>query len=452
MDEITYKSKSFYEDIAARPQKHVHLICIATKPDIIKQVPVYLELKKRGELVLLGHTGQHYDENLSGGMLKEFGVEPDFNLNVRGSMHEVVSQIIGRLGHIMFELKERGKIVIPYVHGDTTTSMAASNAGYCNQFAAVHVEAGIRTLTAAYGSSKLQAPSSKQNSNSKFKIQNISEWRQFLMDRNNWERGSMEPFPEQFNTRCSEAATGIHLSPVELDREFMLGEGFSEDRIFVVGNSVADATHDAMKRMDKSSVFDRHPELADGDFVRFCIHRRENCISEKRFLAIYGAMKMLIEEGKKVLLINMIQTKKAFERFNLQEEVANLAKTHDNFVLSEVWPEYRDVIAAMSRAAVCATDSGSMQEEMNVMGVPCVTLRFGSDRSESIMNGGNLIAPPVDSDAICNIIKYAWNNEEMKKAPKLYGEDVSKKCVDVVLKVINDEEVFRCEEVRLGLK
>ena len=439
MQEITYKSQSFYDDVAGSAKKHVHLICIATKPDIIKQVPVYVELKKRGELVLLGHTGQHYDENLSGGMLKEFGVEPDFNLNVRGSMHEVVSQIIGRLGHVISELKSRGKIVIPYVHGDTTTSMAASNAGYCNQFASVHVEAGIRTLTPIFSKWKDSG------------MEDVGKWREFLMDKNNWESGSMEPYPEQFNTRCSEAATGIHLAPVELDREFMLNEGFMDDRIFVVGNSVADATHDAMKRMDKSSVFERHPELADGDFVRFCIHRRENCISEKRFMAIYSAMKMLIEEGKKVLLINMIQTKKAFERFGLQEEVENLAKNNDNFVLSEVWPEYVDVIAAMSKAAVCATDSGSMQEEMNVMGIPCVTLRFGSDRSESIMNGGNLIASPVDSKAIYNIIKYAWDNEEMKKAPKLYGEDVSEKCVDVVLKVLESEEVFRCESGRLGL-
>jgi hypothetical protein len=85
-----YRSESFYDDVASRPEKHVHIILIATKPDIIKQVPLYKELMKRGHLVLLGHTGQHYDENLSGGMLKEFGVIPDFNLNVRGSMHEVV--------------------------------------------------------------------------------------------------------------------------------------------------------------------------------------------------------------------------------------------------------------------------------------------------------------------------------------------------------------------------
>jgi UDP-N-acetylglucosamine 2-epimerase (non-hydrolysing) len=453
MQEITFRSKRFYDDLADQSGGHVHLILIATKPDIIKQIPLYQELKKRGELVILGHTGQHYDENLSGGMLKEFGAEPDFNLNVRGSMHEIVSKIIGRLGHVIGEMKARGKIVIPYVHGDTTTAMAASNAGYCHQFASVHVEAGIRTLTPKYGNPNSQIPIHKQVSSSKSQSQNINceGWRQFLMDRENWERGSLEPYPEQFNTRCSECATGIHLAPVELDREFMIDEGFPDDRIFVTGNSVADATHEALKRVGQSTVFNRHPLLAEGDFVRFCIHRRENCLSEKRFMAIYGAMKCLIEEGKKVLLINMIQTKKAFERFGLSDELESLAQKHKNFVLSEVWPEYADVIAAMSKAAVCATDSGSMQEEMNVMGIPCVTLRFGSDRSESIMNGGNLIAPPVDSAAIANIIRYAWGNEEMKKAPKIYGKDVSKKSIDIVLEVLKESEVFRAEEQRLGL-
>ena len=454
MEEITYASQTFYEDLADHADKHVHLILIATKPDIIKQIPVYKELNKREALVILGHTGQHYDENLSGGMLKEFGVEPDFNLNVRGAMHEVVSQIIGRLGHVIGEIKRGparrspkgagGKIVIPYVHGDTTTAMAASNAGYCHQFASVHVEAGIRTLTPDFRKWKVKSE--------KRKVEELGDlWREFLMDRHNWERGSLEPYPEQFNTRCSECATGIHLAPVELDREFMIAEGFPEDRIFVVGNSVADATLEAMDRADQSTIFQRYPMLSDGDFVRFCIHRRENCLDEKRFMAIYGAMKMLIEEGRKVLLINMIQTKKAFERFELTAEVDMLAKEHPNFILSDVWSEYGDVIAAMSRAAVCATDSGSMQEEMNVMGIPCVTLRFGSDRSESIIAGGNMLAPPVDSTAIRNIIDYAWGSEEMQNAPKLYGKDVSRKCVDAVLGVLKKEEVFRTEEGRLGI-
>ncbi len=439
MQEITYTSDSFFEDIAASEQKHVHLITIATKPDIIKQVPLYKELKARGHLAVLGHTGQHYDENLSGGMLKEFGVEPDFNLNVRGSAYEVVSQIIGRLGLVMEEMKKRGKTVIPYVHGDTTTAMAASNAGFAHKFASVHVEAGIRTLTPDY---------------TKWKTMGSLEghaWRAFLMDRDNWVRGSQEPYPEQFNTRCSEAATGVHLAPVELDREFMLNEGFSDDRIFVVGNSVVDATHEALARAESSTVFERHPQLANGDFVRFCIHRGENCTSEKRFRAIFDAMKMFIEEGKTVLLISLFKTEAAIDQFGLRSEVERLQKDYENFVYSPVWAEYVDVIAAMNKAAVCATDSGSMQEEMNVLGVPCVTLRFGSDRSESAIAGGNLIAPPVDATAIKNIIEFAWNNEEMRKTPKLYGENVSPKCIDAVEQVLAQGEVFRAEEDRLGL-
>jgi len=431
MQEISLRSPSFFDDVASQKDRHVHLIMIATKPDIIKQVPLYKELKKRGHLVILGHTGQHYDENLSGGMLKEFGVEPDFNLNVRGSLFEVVSQIIGRLGSVIGELKERGKTVIPYVHGDTTTAMAASNAGFCHGFASAHVEAGIRTLTPDY---------------SKFGVWNsqfeVSEWRKFLMSRENWGRGSLEPYPEQFNTRCSECATGVHLAPVELDREFMLSEGFPEDRIFVVGNSVVDATLEALANAKNATVFEQFPVLADGNFVRFCIHRRENCISEKRFRAIYDAMKSLIEEGRTVLLISLFQTEAAFERFGLKEEVENLNREHNNFVYSPVWPQYTDVIAAMNKAAVCATDSGSMQEEMNVLGVPCVTLRYGSDRSESAMNGGNLIAPPVDGSIIKSMIEYAWDNSEMRSAPKIY---------DAVEKVLKKGEVFRTEEERVRL-
>lgn len=439
MDSITYRSPSFFDDLAGHSDRHVHLILIATKPDIIKQIPLYKELKNRGHLVLLGHTGQHYDENLSGGMLKEFGVEPDFNLNVRGAMHEIVSQIIGRLGYVIGELKEKGKVVIPYVHGDTTTAMAASNAGYCHGFASVHVEAGIRTLTPKFREFDLG-----ENFD-------VSAWHTFLQNPDNWERGSQEPYPEQFNTRCSEAGSGVHLAPVELDAVFMRDEGFADDRIFVVGNSVVDATHDALSRAKDSTVFERYPALEDGDFVRFCIHRRENCISESRFRAIYGAMKALIEEGKTVLLISLFQTEAAFDRFGLREEVETLVKQYPNFIYSSVWPEYVDVIAAMDKAAVCATDSGSMQEEMNVLGVPCVTLRFGSDRSESAMMGGNLIAPPVDAGLIKTMIEYAWDNADMRATKKIYGENVSSRCIDAVEEVLKKGEVFRTEEERLGL-
>ncbi len=444
MTSVTYAQPDFLQTVGNWPGPVIHVILIATKPDIIKQIPLYKELKSRGHQVLLGHTGQHYDENLSGGMLAEFGVTPDFNLNVRGSMHEVVSQIIERLGSIFAELKAKGKTVVPYIHGDTTTAMAAGNAAYCNGFASVHVEAGIRTLTPNYDEWKVES--------GKWKVKNaIGEWREFLINKKNWKRGSQEPFPEQFNTRCSEAGTGIHLAPVELDREFLHGEGFSEDRIFVVGNSVADALQEGLLNANNSDVFERYPVLKDGNFVRFCIHRRENCMSEKRFTSIMGAMRKLLEEGRTVLLISLYQTEMSIDRFGLRKEVEDWKKKYKHFVYSPVWPLYTDVVVAMSKAAVCATDSGSMQEEMNVLGVPCVTLRFGSDRSESAIAGGNLIAPPIDSELMHSMITYAWDNKEMRKTPKLYGENVSAKCIDAVEKVLKSGNVFRSEEERLGM-
>lgn len=448
MQEIQYRSPRFYDDLADHADRHVHIVLIATKPDIIKQVPLYKELRKRGRLAVLGHTGQHYSENLSGGMLKEFGVEPDFNLQVRGEMHEVVSQIIGRLGHVIGELKKRGKTVIPYVHGDTTTAMAASNAGYCHGFASVHVEAGIRTLTPRYeGEWSLREKRWDKRSGN----WNADAWMAYLADRDNWERGSLEPFPEQFNTRCSEAASGLHLAPVELDAEFLRSEGFPDDRIVVAGNSVVDATEAAIADAQNATVFERYPLLAQGDFVRFCIHRRENCASERRFRPIYDAMKQLVLEGKNVLLISLFQTEKAIDTFGLRADITELAGSHKNFIYSPVWAEYRDVIAAMRKCSVCATDSGSMQEEMNALGIPCVTLRFGSDRSESAIAGGNIIAPPVDAWLVKDLILHAWENKAMRGAPKLYGRDVSARCIDAVDAALRGGEIFRAEEARLGL-
>lgn len=434
---------SLRERLPKDPSRPVHVVLIATKPDIIKQVPLFLELKRRGHAALLLHTGQHYDENLSGGMLREFGVEPDANLGVRGAMYEVVSQIIERLGAFIGALKAEGATVIPYVHGDTTTAMAAANAGYCQGCASVHVEAGIRTLTPdyrAFGRREEMAA-------------DPARWHQYLQDRAHWQRGSQEPYPEQFNTRCAEAGTGLHLAPVELDREFLLAEGYPDDRIAVVGNSVVDATEQALQRLEREGereIFHRYPLLAEGNFVRFCIHRRENCSSERRFRAIVDAMRQIVESGRTVLLISMIQTNLALERFGLRGEIEELARRCPHFIVSDVWPEYTDVIAVMRRAAVCATDSGSMQEEMNALGVPCVTLRFGSDRSESAIAGGNLIAPPVDAALITSLIGYAWHHEGMRAAPKLYGRNVSAACVDAVEAVLAKGAILRSEEERVG--
>jgi len=447
MNAPSYFTPEAVQKIGSNDKKIVHIVLIATKPDIIKQAPIYNELKARGEFVLLCHTGQHYDFRYSGGMEEEFGLTTDIHLSIEGSLNAKVAQMIERFGEVIEYLHASGKTPIPYIHGDTSTSMAIGLASYMHRVACVHVEAGIRTLT----------PKAEvyEKFYSDFKAGTF-DWDEYYASqqvRDNFELGSMEPFPEQFNTRVSEPASGYHAAPVELDREFMLSEGFTPDSIEVIGNTVADATLQAIEDSEKSTIFEKYPQLESGEFVRFCIHRRENTQDKKRFTVLIDAMEKLVRGGSSVLLISLFGTEEAIDTFGLRSRIeALVAEYPETFIYSDVWPYYRDVIAAMRKCAAIATDSGSMQEEMNILGVPCVTLRFGSDRGESVLAGGNLQAPPIDSDFVVEIIKGAMNNSRMAGVGNIYGTDVSKKLIDGVLARVDDDlGLFQTEEARLKL-
>lgn len=445
--EQKYLTEAGQKKLSGNQNKVVHIVLIATKPDIIKQAPIYKELEKRGELVLLCHTGQHYDFRYSGGMEEEFGLTVDVMLKIDGNLHAKIAQMIERFGAVIESLQAAGRTPVPYIHGDTSTAMAIGLASFMHRVACVHVEAGIRTLTPKR---EVYQKFYDDFKNDRF------DWGAYYAaqrDRSNFELGSNEPFPEQFNTRVAEPATGYHAAPVELVREFLLAEGYSPDAIDVVGNTVVDATRSAVADSEKSTIFQKYPQLESGQFIRFCVHRRENTQDAKRFTILIDAMEKLVRSGQSVLLISLFGTEEAIDKFGLRQRIDALASEYpETFIYSDVWPYYRDVIAAMRRCAVVATDSGSMQEEMNVLGVPCVTLRFGSDRGESVLAGSNIQAPPIDSDFIVAIIKGAMNNQRMAAVGNIYGENVSSKVVDGVLSRVDDENgLFRTEEKRIGL-
>lgn len=447
MEEKQLFRDGLIEDLQSSDKQYCHVVTIATKPDIIKQAPIYHELKKRGELVLLCHTGQHHDFRYSGGMEEEFGLTIDIHLGIDGTLHQKIAQMIERFATVIEEIRKTGKEPVPYIHGDTSTSMAIGLSSFMHRVACVHVEAGIRTIT----------PKREvyQKFYGAFKAGNFNwdEYYAAMQIRDNYELGSMEPFPEQYNTRVSEPASGFYAAPVELDKEFLLSEGFNADRIVVTGNTVADATMQAIADSEKSTIFEKYPQIQVGKFIRFCIHRRENTQDEKRFRILIDTIEKLVRGGQQVLLISLFGTEAAIDQFGLREKIEGLAKEYpDNFIYSDVWPYYRDVIAAMRECALVATDSGSMQEEMNILGIPTVTLRFGSDRGESFIAGSNVPAPPIDADFIVEIIKGALGNEQMKQVGNIYGENVSQKIVDEVMTRLNrGEKMFRTEEERIGL-
>ncbi|MBA2445426.1 MAG: UDP-N-acetylglucosamine 2-epimerase [Nocardioidaceae bacterium] len=434
--------------LAAAASPYVHIITIATKPDIIKQAPVYHELVSRGEQVLLCHTGQHHDHRYSGAMLEEFGLQSDIELTISGSLPSKVAHMIAQFSEVLTLLREAGLTPVPYIHGDTATSMAIGVSSYLQGVACAHVEAGIRTLT--------PRREVYQRFLDDFRADRFvwADYAEALRDPSNFERGSREPFPEQFNTRVSDAATGFHAAPVELARQFLLDEGFPADTVAVVGNTVVDATEAARRDAERATIFDTYPQLRGGGFIRMCIHRRENTVDRHRFTVLFEAIEQLVRGGHPVLLISLFGTEQAIDDFGFRPRIDDLVQDYpETFIYSEVWPNYRDVIAAMLECSVVATDSGSMQEEMTILGIPCVTLRFGTDRAESVLAGANVMAPPIDSRFVATIIEGALGNQAMAEVGNLYGANASARLVDEVLSRLHPASgLFRSEDRRLDLQ
>ena len=424
----------------------VHVVTIATKPDIIKQHPVHRELVARGELVIVCHTGQHHDPRYSGAMLEEFGLPVDVQLCIGGSLTDKVATMIESFGRLLGELRALGLTPVPYIHGDTATSMAIGVASYLCEVACVHVEAGIRTITPR---AEVIERFLADFRGGRF---DFTAYAAAHRDPATYEKGSREPFPEQFNTRVSDAGSGYHAAPVPLARANLIDEGFPDDTIEVVGNTVVDATLGAQADAGRARIFEEYPQLRGGRFIRICIHRRENTHDERRFRVLFDAMEQLVRSGRSVLFIRLFGTDAAIERFGLRGRLEQLEKEFpETFISSEVWAHYRDVIAAMRECALVATDSGSMQEEMNILGLGCVTLRFGSDRGETLLAGGNVLAPPLDPDFVAHIIGEAVDRLDVSAVAPLYGDSVARRIVDGVLaRAVPERGLFRAEEARLA--
>lgn len=221
----------------------------------------------------------------------------------------------------------------------------------------------------------------------------------------------------------------------------------------VVGNTVADAVKISVQKIPESNAFAMYPNMKGKKLIFITVHRRENCEVEERFKAIYFGIKKLVQEGYPVCFLGLNASESAIDRYGLREDIENLvAEYRDNFAYGPALAHHHEVMDMLTNAGCVMTDSGSMQEEANIVGTPCVTLRFGSDRTETILAGANVIAPPVNSRLIFEITKGAYDNPNMRKG-NIYGENVSAKIVDGVEKILRKEgKLFRWDHERLNVK
>ncbi len=394
------------------------VLLTGTRPDIIKMAPLYWEGKKRGHEVILVHSNQHYPYDLFEAVYKdlELPFPPHFILNdsivkkvarwvskkaylhdlkkgsnwskivknvggkfLRGrpGMNNTITRIISSFDKVLRE--KLNDVYIVLTHGDTLTCMAGSLAAHLNMVPVGHVEAGLRT-------------------------------------------GTREPFPEQTNTRIADACSDLHFAAVEKNAEFLKREGFNEKDIFVVGNTVVDAVNWAKKKGSKE-FFLRLGADPNKKWVYFSAHRRENLIHEGRFRVIVKAAYDLADMGYQLIWSVRPGTKFYFDKYGIKVN-------HPNIITVSEIPRYTDIVWLMDNSEFIVTDSGSMQEEMAALKKPCITLRFVTDRPETVEAGVNFLAKPDKNLDIRKLVEKALS---VKKFPDIYGKgDSAAKIYDVL--------------------
>ncbi|WP_010531579.1 non-hydrolyzing UDP-N-acetylglucosamine 2-epimerase [Lentibacillus jeotgali] len=359
-----------------------------TRPEAIKMAPLVLELKKRPKNFepIVTVTAQHRE--MLDQVLAIFGITPDFDLNImkkKQSLAQITTRALEGLDEVM---KETAPDMV-LVHGDTTTTFAASLAAYYNQIAVGHVEAGLRT----------------------------------------WDKYS--PYPEEVNRQLTGVMADMHFAPTDKSRKNLLDENKPSDRIVVTGNTAIDALKTTVDDAYTSPVLD---EIVDRRLVLVTAHRRENLGSNME--QMFRAIKRLVDKHGDVQVIYPVHLNPI-----VQETATGILGDDDRITLIEPL----DVIDFHNFAAkshLIMTDSGGVQEEAPSLGVPVLVLRNTTERPEGI-EAGTLKLAGTDEDNIFNLADELLSDdaahEVMAKASNPYGDgEASGKIADAIMTYFNN--------------
>jgi UDP-N-acetylglucosamine 2-epimerase len=266
-----------------------------------------------------------------------------------------------------------------------------------------------------------------------------------------WFLAREEPFPEQIDTWICSAGTQYFFAPTRLNKDNLVREGYPEEFIHVVGNSVVDAINLKRKVVgSKESIFNIYPKLEYGEWIRVDIHRRENLTPHRFHSIVKGIVSLVKDTEHKVVLVMLNATKSALGAYQFEEKLQILAKDYpDRFIITPLWKEYAHVIEFLDSGHCWAelTDSGSMQEELLYFpDVLSLTVRLNTDRPETVFDAkSNVLVPPVNPKWISSIVKEAFNRKEglglaLKKKKLIYGHpgEVSKSIVRIMKKEFED--------------
>lgn len=327
------------------------LLVFGTRPEAIKMAPLYHEFRKYPELFCskLCVTAQHRE--LLDNVLSTFRITPDFDLNVMKTGQDLCDITI----HVMDRLRDVLRQFMPdlvFVHGDTTTSLAAALSAFYMKIPVAHVEAGLRT------------------------------------------HNRYDPWPEEMNRSLTGRIATWHFAPTELAKNNLLDENILDEHIMVTGNTAIDALHWALNRLGKDPKeetgikrylvdkgYDTDRLKHNRKLVVITGHRRENF--GERILHICHAVRNLSLAYPEADFVYPVHLNP-----NVRNPVREILSANPNgnmFLLEPL--EYLPFIYVMSKSYLILTDSGGIQEEAPGLGKPVLVTREVTERPEAVDAG-----------------------------------------------------------------
>ena len=431
---------------AKREKKWVLAFVIGTKPCFYKFYGSIVAANNAGIPNFVINSNQHYDDILTRG-LTEFNLQSQVacDLAIRGDLAQKSAELMMKVSWLARYFKKNwpSVTVIPVVLGDTImTAIVPAAWMFSRAEKAIQVEAGLRSM----------APEVMK----RYKNVDIETFidQQFY---GKWLLLRNEPFPEQWDTYTSAAGSEYLFAPVSLNKEHLLREGYFEKNIWVVGGVVVDALELKRKESSERSIFDVYPQLEKEQWLRVDIHRREN-LTPRRFKSIIETISALVKKGYNVNFIEMSATRNALDYYKMRDVLSKLKK-YNNFLHTNVWPEYKHVVEFFeSKHCLAAlTDSGGVQEELNLIGKACLTCRVSTDRPETVFDAkSNILVPPISSEYMMKIITHITKHKnlikKMEDSKKLYGNNVGYKVISVLSKLMKKgDRPFKWAHEALGL-
>lgn len=364
------------DDRSPRPAGFRVLVVAGARPNFMKIAPLLRQMHARDDFdPILVHTGQHYDKAMSDGFFSDLGIpEPDVNLGVGSGTHgEQTGQVLIEIERLIIERSPDAVLVV----GDVNSTLAATLAAVKLHVPVAHVEAGLRS-------------------------------------------GDRE-MPEELNRILTDAVSTWLFVTEEAGRENLLREGVDAARIHFVGNVMIDTLLGHLEQARKLDTTDRLG-LTPGGYAVLTLHRPSNVDDPAKLRALFLALEAIHVDLPVVFPVHPRTQTAIAERLGGVAPALRLTEPLG----------YLDFLRLMADAKLVLTDSGGIQEETTVLGVPCLTLRENTERPVTVSKGSNTIVGGDPDTITREARKVLETGGKVGRTPPLWDGHAAERIVDVL--------------------